>query len=81
MSNVSWLKIVDRRIVSLNLYYPESTELVRMKEVVRPDIFSRLTDDELLEYTTGNVITPEEKERIRLEELAAMEQNRDSQSI
>lgn len=81
MNIVEQLQLVDRRIVSLNLYYPESTELTRMKEVVRPDLIARLTDVETREYTTGKVVTAEEKERIRREEYAAMEQNRDSQSI
>lgn len=81
MENIDYLKQIDIRIQGLRINNPDSTELTRMTEVIRPDVYSKLTAEELVIYEKGTTISEEERERIRLEDIARMEMNKDSASI
>jgi hypothetical protein len=81
MNNIENLRRVDTRIRGLNIHNRNSSEHDRMVNIVRPDVLSKLSAEELHEYEASKVVSAADQERIRVSALAAMEQNKDSASI
>lgn len=51
MSNVDYLRQAESRLSSLQINDPESAELIRFRDIIIPDIKSKLTGAEQAEYT------------------------------
>lgn len=59
-TNIDYLRAADLRIQGLRIHNPNSSEYKRMTEVVRPDILSKMTVEEIDEY---NRPAPEPKKK------------------
>lgn len=81
-ATLNYLRQAEARLASLQLNNPEHPELARFRDVIIPDLMSKLTADEI---ATRNAIktakTPEQIKAERLQELKDMEANRDKPSI
>ena len=81
LSNSDYLRMCDLRINSHKIYFPDSTDLVHLLEVVRPDILSKMTEAEITTYNTVAVMTPAQLKAKADADQRAMEANRDKPSI
>jgi hypothetical protein len=82
MSNVQNLRQAVKRLGSLQMDHPGSSELTRFRDIIIPDLEGRLTDAEKIEYT--NLVSGKTVDQLRKEaalELQQMNANRDKPSI
>ncbi len=82
MNLVSNLRSAEKRLDSLLINTPTSSEVARFRDVIIPDLTSQLTDVQRSEYT--RLKAGKTPEQIRAEDAAAikaMNENRDKPSI
>lgn len=82
MNTLQMLKNAERRLNGLRIHNPSSTEYIRYRDVIVPDLKTRLTEDEQAEYEIAQ--KGKSQQQLELEsqaELAAMNENRDKPSI
>lgn len=82
MKTLAHLLSARRRLDSISYYTPESSEIARFRDIIIPDLESKLTDLEKAELNkAASIKTPAELKAARDAEIAAMEANRDKPSI
>lgn len=82
MNNVDYLRQAAGRLSSLQLNNPDSTEFTRFQDVIIPDLMSKLTTAERIEYdqlTAGK--TAEQIKKESAEAIRQMNENKDKPSI
>lgn len=82
MNQVDNLRRAEGRLSSLQLNTPNSPEVARFRDIIIPDITSKLTADERLVYDAGKAgKTPAQLKAENDAMIAAMNENRDKPSI
>lgn len=82
MSVLNYLVMAEKRQKSINMYHPESSEVARFRDVIIPDLMSKLTPEDIVERArVAAVKTPEQIKAERTAMLKEMEANRDKPSI
>lgn len=81
-TNLDYLRQATRRYDGLMMNDPENPEVLRFKDVIIPDIRSKLTEEELLTLDVApKKKTDKEIAEERAAEIAAMQFNVDKPSI
>lgn len=82
MNTVDALRIAEGRLSSLSLNTPESHETARFRDVIVPDLLSRLTAAERIVYDGAKSgKTPAQLKAENDAMIKAMNENRDKPSI
>lgn len=80
--SVSNLLIAEQRLISLNIHQPNSTEHIRYRDVVVPDLKSHLSDEDIIQYNKAK--EPKSQEQIKkdyIRMIKDMETNQEKPSI
>lgn len=81
MTHTDYLRVIDGRINSLKINDASSSELIRFETVIRPDILSQMTAEEISAYENSKIVkTPEQIRAERDAIIAQMNENRDKPS-
>lgn len=82
MTALNYLAQAEGRLASLLLNSPDSPEVARFRDVIIPDLTSKLTADDIKAREAGKAAkTPAQLKAEREAEEKAMEANRDRPSI
>lgn len=80
-SNIEFLHMADMQIRGLTAWGNDDVRLAYLKEVIRPDIVSRMSKEDLEEYNAKYSISKEQIAKQEAEDLIRMSMNKDSSSI
>lgn len=78
--NIEYLRRIDGEIMSLKIHMPLSGRIKHLEEVIRPDVVSHMSQEELEAYSNRG-LSAKEIAKKEAEDLARMSENKDSNSI
>jgi len=76
-NEINYLRMCDHQIRGLQCHDRDSERLEYLRSVVRPDILTRISEEDLVAYTSeANAVKV-----LSAEDIRKMEMNKDSESI